>query len=147
MALDIYQRQQTLVSGTFSADKAVLAVAGGSGGTFVNAMVQSVQGNYRLPQRLIGQLGSSSVARVVGRPEGQMTIGAIVGLVNLGIDKSLFDACNSGSTITLKASPSGCNGIKGGATVIDVGFAVTVEDLLIRRNLTLSFTSFNEVYS
>ena len=149
---DIFHRQQTTVVGTFSADTAILAVAGGTGGTFVNAMVQGARWTYRQPKRIIGQLGSSNVARVVGRCEGQMTIEAIVGLVTLGVDAALFDACNTGSTMTLVASPSGCGGVGGSITYVfgglgvdEVGGTVQVDDMLIRRNLMLTFTSYNEL--
>ena len=152
MALDIFQRQVTNVVGTFSADQAVLACASGSGSSFAGAMVQGVNWNYQLPEKLIGQLGSNAVARVVGRPQGQMTIQSIVGLTTLGIDATLFDACNGGATMTIIATPSGCGGVGGnvtylfsGVTVTTVGGGVTVDDLLIRRNLTLSFTSYNEI--
>ena len=100
----------------------------------------------------MSELGSAGMSRVVGKPTGQMTIGAIVGLKSLGVDKALFDACNTGSTITLRATPSGCAGVGGsityifgGIAVVNVGGTIDADDYLIRRNLGLSYVFYNEI--
>lgn len=153
--INIYKRDQRTGNGVFTSDKAVVAIAGGaaSSGSWVGALVQNVRWNYPQQVRMINEIGSNLTYRAVGRSLGQMTIGRISGTPNSPvIEEALFDACNTGGTMTLKTLPSGCGGIGGGQTyifdglfVVDFGVTVTAEDLLIQENITLSFVGFNRL--
>lgn len=152
MGLDIFGRNQTKVGGVFSADNAVLAVVGGSGANFIGALVQGIQSSYQQDYRDLYELGSTNVYHVIGRAKGRLSLNNIIGGKSLGFDKSFYDACNSGSTLSLRFTPSGCDGIGGSLTCIYTGIFVTnkgvtatAEDLLVRSSVEMVFNSYNEV--
>lgn len=152
MSLDLYHRNQQAVGGVFTADRAVATIASG-GGSWVAALVQNVQADYNQNYNEFYELGSNLIYRVLGRPQGRLTIQRIVGKAGtVAIEDALFDACNTGGTMTIQARSNLCNAQGGSVTmvfqglfVINYGIALNVQDQLIRENLVLAFTSFNRI--
>lgn len=143
--MDIFNRPISTVGGVFNADKGVAAISAG-GTSAVGALFQQIQGNYSQDYRDIYELGSNQSYHVVGRPKGRLQIGRIMGIAGAQIDDSLFDSCNTGATITLRFSPSGCVGVNAnityvlsGVVVIDYGFSTSVDEMLVRENMTFAF--------
>lgn len=147
--MDIFHRNQQAVGGVFTTDKAVATIASG-GGTWVAALVQNINADYNQDFSELYELGSNLVYRVLGRPKGRMTIQRIVGKAGTSsVEDALYDACNTGGTMTIQANANLCNAQGGGVTmvfngifVISYGIAIAVQDQLIRENVVLAFTSF-----
>ena len=154
MSLDLYHRNQQTVGGVFTADRAVAAIASG-GGSWVSALVQNVQSDYNQNFNEFYELGSNQVFRVIGRPQGRMTIQRILGRAgSVAVEDALFDACNTGGTMTIQVKSSLCAAQGGAITmvykglfVINYGVLIGVQDQLIRENLALAFTSFTRIVS
>lgn len=152
MGLDIFKRNQQSVGGVFTTDRAVATIASG-GGSWVAALVQAVNADYNQDFTELYELGSNLVYRVLGRPKGRMTIQRIVGKPGgVAVEDALYDACNTGGTMTIRADASLCGAQGGGITmifnglfVISYGVQIAVGDQLIRENITLAFTSFQKV--
>lgn len=151
MALDLYHRNQQTVGGVFTSDRAVATLAAG-GQTWVAALVQSVQASYNQQFSEFYEIGSNLVYRALGRPQGRMTIGRIIGKAGTGgIDEVFFDACNnSGGTMIIRAQSTECTAQGGSITmtfkgmfVVEYGVAIESQTSMLRENVTLAFTSFN----
>lgn len=149
--MDIFNRNQQAVGGVFTSDRAVATLASGSG-SWVSALVQSVQADYAQEVSEFYELGSNLVYRVLGRPKGRMTIGRIIGKAgSTSVEKALFDACSGGGNMTIQANSNLCASQGGAITMVfsglfvqSYGIAINVNDLLIRENVQLVFTSFNK---
>jgi len=149
MATDIYKRPVRNVGGVFSVESSLATFSGGSGTSAgIASLVQQVQWNYPRDVKYIYEIGSTDEYRVLGRTRGSLSIGRIVG-ANGGniVDEELFDACDTGGTMTISAKGQLCNGK--GATVIytfsslfvvDFGGTISVEDQMIRENVQLTFS-------
>lgn len=150
--MDVYHRNQQTTGGVFSTDRAAAAIAAGSG-SWVAAMVQGINANYSQDFSELYELGSNRVYRVMGRTKGRMTIGRIIGQAGTSaVEDVLFDACNTGGTMTIKATPSLCAAQPGGVTmvfgglfVIDYGIQISVQSQLITENIVLAFNYFNRI--
>lgn len=148
--MDLFHRNQQAVGGIFTSDRAVATIASG-GGSWVAALVQNVQADYTQEFQEFYELGSNLVYRVLGRPRGRMSIQRIIGKAGTAaIEDTLFDACNTGGTMTIQARANLCNSQGGSITmvfnglfVVSYGVVVAVQDQLIRENIQLAFTSFN----
>lgn len=148
--MDIFNRQQQAVGGVFTSDRAIATISSG-GGSWVAAMVQNVQADYSQEFQEFYEIGSNNVYRVLGRPKGRMTIGRIIGKAgSVGVEKALFDACNTQGTMTINADASLCTaqggGIRmtfGGIFVVSYGIAINVNDHMIRENVQLIYTYFD----
>ncbi len=149
--MDIYNRNQQAVGGVFTTDKAVATIASGAG-SWVAALVQNVQADYSQDFQEFYELGSNLVYRVLGRPKGRMTIGRIIGKAgSSSVEDTLFDACSGGGNMTIQANSNLCSTQGGSITMVfsglfvqSYGVSINVNDLLIRENITLAFTSFNK---
>lgn len=145
---DIYGRQQIPVGGVFASDRALLTVSG-AGGLGVGALVQNVQANYAQQMTPLYELGSNRVYKVLGRPEGQLSIGRIVGTGEFA--EALFDACSGGGTVSVQAASGFCNGANGsdfrrtmtGVFVVNYGFDMSTQDLMVRENMQCTFTGMS----
>ena len=153
MATDIYKRPIRNIGGVFSVDSALATFSGGTGAAAgIAALVQGVQWSYPRDVRYIYELGSTDEYRVLGRTRGTMGLSRIVGS-NGGniVDEQLFNACDTGGTMTISATGQLCDG-KGASViytfsnvfVIDFGGAISVEDQMIRENVSLSFTGLSK---
>lgn len=152
--MDIYNRQQQVVGGVFNTDRAVATIAAGNGGlSWVAALVQNVQATYGQQYQELYEIGSNRVYRTIGRPRGRMAIQRIIG--NQGtssVEEALFDACNTGGTMTIQARASSCQAQAGNVTmefyglfVVNYGISIAVGNQLINENVELAFTSFNRI--
>ena len=152
--MDIYHRNQQTVGGVFTSDRAVATIAAGNAGnSWVAALVQNVQASYGQDYRELFELGSNNIYRTLGRPRGRMAIRRIIG--NQGtssVEEALYDACNTGGTMTIRAQASSCAAQGGsivmefyGLFVINYGISIAVEDQMINENVELAFTSFNRL--
>lgn len=145
---DIYNRQQIPVGGVFSSDRAILTVSG-AGGLGVGALVQNVQANYAQQMSPVYELGSNRRYTLLGRPEGQLTIGRIVGTGEFA--QALFDACSGGGTVSVQAADGFCNGVSSGGFrrtmtgvfVVNYGFDMSTQDQMVRENMQCTFTSMS----
>ena len=152
MGLDIYKRNQQAVGGVFTTDRAVATIASGRG-SWVAALIQTVNADYNQDFTELYELGSNLVYRVLGRPKGRMTIQRIVGKPGgVAVEDALYDACNTGGTMTIRADASLCGAQAGGITmvfnglfVISYGVQIAVGDQLIRENIVLAYTSFQKI--
>ena len=152
--MDIYNRNQQAVGGVFTADKAVCTIAAGSG-SWVSALVQNVNAEYNQDYSELYELGSNLVYRVLGRPKGRMTIQRIIGKAGTSsVEDALYDACQTGGTMTIQAAANTCDSQGGNVTlvfsgifVVSYGIQIAVQDHLIRENVVLAFTSFNRTVS
>lgn len=152
---DLYNRNQQTVGGVFTTDNAVVTVSGGSG-SWVNALVQQFSSQYSQNFSEIFELGSNNLYRVVGRPQGRMQIGSIIGLSgNVTVEDALYDACNTGGAMTVQATASVCGGsnaggitmVYGGLFVVDYGVQMDAQSMMIRQNISLAFTYFDRFYT
>lgn len=149
---DIFNRNQQTVGGVFSTDRAVAAISAGSG-SWIAALVQNVSAQYSQEFSELYELGSNATYRVMGRPKGRMTIGRIVGQAGTSsVENVLFDACQTGGTMTIQATPSLCGAQPGGVTmvfgglfVVSYGIQISVQSQLITESIELAFNYFNRV--
>lgn len=149
MATDIYKRPVRNVGGVFSIESSLATFSGGAGSAAgIAALVQNIQWNYPRDVRYIYEIGSTDEYRVLGRTRGTLSIGRIVG-ANGGniVDQQLFDACDTGGTLTIRAKSQLCNGKGASVTytfqnifVVDFGGTISVEDQMIRENVQLTFS-------
>jgi hypothetical protein len=150
--MDIFHRNQQAVGGVFTTDRAVAAIAAG-GGSWVAALVQNINADYGQDYQELYELGSNAVYRVLGRPKGRMTIQRIIGKAGTSsVEEALYDACNTGGTMTVQADANLCSSQGGGVTmvfngifVINYGIQIAVQDQMIRENVVLAYTSFNRI--
>lgn len=149
--MDIFNRQQQTTGGVFSTDRAVAAISSGSG-SWIAALVQNLSAEYTQDFTELYELGSSNVYRVMGRPKGRMTIGRVIGQAGTSsVESVLFDACNVGGTMTIKATPSLCGAqpgsitmVFGGLFVISYGIQISVQSQLITENIALAYNFFQK---
>jgi hypothetical protein len=91
------------------------------------------------------------VYRVLGRPKGRMMIGRIIGHSgSTSVEEALFNACQTGGSMSITATPSACASQPGGVImtfsgifVVNYGVSINVGDKFIREQVDLAFTSFN----
>lgn len=149
---DVFHRNQQTTGGVFSTDRAVAAISAGSG-SWIAALVQNVSAEYSQDFSELYELGSNQVYRVMGRPKGRMTIGRIVGQSGTSaVEDVLFDACQTGGTMTIQATPSLCGAQPGGVTmifnglfVISYGIQISVQSQLITENIVLAYNYFQRI--
>jgi hypothetical protein len=148
---DIFGRNQYSVGGVFTAESAIVTASAG-GSSWEGALVQNFSANYSQAYNPLYEIGSNKVYRVLGRPQGQITIGSIVALNSSGgVDLSLFNACSSGGEMTVSMAPGLCNnggtGLSmsfSGVFVVSYGVTLNANDMLIQQNVQLAFTSMSK---
>lgn len=153
MSQDIYKRPVRNVGGVFNVESALAAFSGGQGSNAgVSALVQNISWSYPREVREIFELFSTDVYRVLGRSRGTLSIGRIVGANGQTVvDEQLFDACNTGGTMTIACKAQLCDG-KGASViytfsnlfVVDFGGGLNVDDQMIRESLQLSFSGLSK---
>jgi len=146
---DVFGREQVPVGGVFISEKSLMTISG-AGDLGVAALVQSVSAVYTQAYSQLFELGSNTVYPIMGRPQGQLTIGRIVG--SGGFSSEFFDACNGGATVSFQATNGFCNGLEGstvaatlsGVFVTSYGIDMTVQDLMVKENVQAVFTSMSK---
>lgn len=145
---DIFGRRQQEVGGVITSDnlKGVLSVGNES---WVGVLIQNFSASYQQQDAPFYELGSNNVYRMVGRPEGVMTIGRIAGF-NVGtipLEDALLDVCNRSGTMTLSAQYGECEGVTGGFNLTIGGLrgnayqiAANAQQLITTENLRFSFS-------
>ena len=138
----------------FSSDAAHLTIEGKGDGY----MIQQWQIAYQQNVQEIFELGSSNLYWVRGQPQGQMSIGRVVGgaygsdLRFFGSDA--FDVCQGGSEVQLEMAPGTCDAASSGfgtsatvhlkgVIVTAFGFSSSVQDMMIQQNIQLRFASMS----
>lgn len=145
-AKDIFGRRVEIGENIITSDT-VKGVLSAGGGSWVGILIQNFTAQYAQQNSPIHELGSSKVYRLLGRPEGTMNIGRILGVNSqLPIEEALFDVCQSGGSMTVTARSGFCNGKTGSFTLTfgglrasTYGFAADAQRLLVTENIQLSF--------
>lgn len=143
---DIFGRQVENGENIITSDT-VKGVLSAGGGSWVGILIQNFTAQYAMQNSPLYELGSNRVYRLLGRPEGSMTIGKILGVNSqLPIEEALFDVCQAGGSMTITARSGMCNGQSGSFTLTFGGlrasaYAVSADAsrLLVTENIQLSF--------
>ena len=149
MANDVFSRETTPVGGVFISEKALMTLSG-AGDLGVGALVQNVNASYQQQFSMLFELGSNTIYPIMGRPQGTLTIGRVVG--SGGFSDEFFDACNGGSTVQFSATQGACNGLEGskvattlsGVFVTQYGIDLSTQDLMVRESVQAVFTSMTK---
>ncbi len=137
----------------FSSDKAHFTVEGKGEGY----MIQQWDFTYQQNVQEIFELGSSNLYWVRGQPQGQGTIGRIIGGgtgIDLLVPDSARDICsNSSTSVDIEFNPGECVSAAGatganritldGVVITSVGFNSSVQDMMIRQNLQIRFAKMS----
>jgi hypothetical protein len=146
---DVFGREQVPVGGVFISEKALMTISGaGSLGT--GALVQNVNASYQQQFSMLFELGSNTVYPVMGRPQGTLTIGRIVGSGEFG--GAMFDVCSGGATVEFSATQGACNGLEGsqvaatlhGVFATTYGIEMSTQDLMVKENVVGTFVSMSK---
>jgi hypothetical protein len=145
---DVFGREQVPVGGIFVSERALMTISG-AGELGVAALVQNVSATYQQQFTMLFELGSNTIYPIMGRPQGTLTIGRIVG--SGSFSDEFFNTCDGGSTISFQASQGTCNGLEGskvaatmsGVFVTQYGIEMSTQDLMVRENVQATFTSMS----
>jgi hypothetical protein len=153
MSLDIYRRPIRNVGGVFNVESAMASFSGGQGASGgVSALVQNIAWSYPRDVREVFELFSTDVYRVLGRSRGTLSIGRILGANGQDlVEEQLFDACNTGGTMSIACQAQLCSGKGANVTltfsnifVVDYSGGMDVNDQMIRESLQLSFSGLSK---
>lgn len=148
MALDVLGRNPSPFVGAFSADASRLFFGSENQ---AGAVVQNLQIGYQQSVRPLFEIGSNNRYYVVGRTQGDMTIGRILGpAVFLStILSALGNPCAQvNRLVTVQLGNSGCSGAVAGKDVnlfmdacvaMSVRFATEAEQLLVNEQIAIMF--------
>ena len=144
--MDIFGRNISPSGGVFVSEEALMTIAG-AGELGLGALVQNVSINYQQAFQMLFELGSNTIYPIMGRPQGQLTIGRIIG--SGGFSDRFFDTCAGGSTISIQAKQGTCGpgpGTNGQVAVTmtsvyvtQYGVEMTTSDLMVRENVVATF--------
>lgn len=145
---DVFGREQVPVGGVFISEKSLMTISG-AGDLGVAALVQQVNASYQQQFSMLFELGSNTIYPILGRPQGTLTIGRVVG--SGGFSEAFFNACNGGATVSFQATTGACNGLEGSAVaatlsgvfVTQYGIEMSTQDLMVRENVQGTFTSMS----
>ena len=147
MPKDIFGRQVDVGESIITSD-VVKGVLSAGGTAWVGLLIQNFQATYQQQNSPIYELGSNKTYRLLGRPEGSMTIGRILGVNSaMPIDEALFDVCQAGGSMTITARSGSCNGQDvsgftltfGGLRASAYSVSADAGRLLVTENVQLSF--------
>ena len=146
MIKDIFGRQID-ASDTIITSDSVKGVMSAGGDSWVGLLIQQFRAEYSQKNTPQYELGSNRTYRILGRPEGSMTIGRILGLnAALPIEEALFDVCQAGGTMTVAARQGACNGKVGSFNLTfgglrASGYSVQADssNLMVTEGIQLSF--------
>lgn len=149
---DVFGRADSPFAGAFSADKSVLQL-GDMGGNAAGSLVQNLQVNYQQQVNQIFEIGSASRYYVVGRTNGNISFGRVVGprIVALELLQRLGNVCEGDAAshrLQFTLGSSACNwkdvGGASGSNIrivadavvaTSVGYSVQAQDMLINENV------------
>jgi hypothetical protein len=146
---DIFGRNVSPVGGVFISEQALMTLSG-AGNLGVGALVQQVSAAYQQQFSMLFELGSNTVYPIMGRPQGTLSIGRVVG--DGEFSQSFFDVCQGGTTVEITAKQGTCNGLQGGTVaatfqgvfVTSYGIDLSTADLMVRENVQASFVSMSK---
>jgi len=148
---DIYNRDVQKTGGVFTTEKSRMTLSG-AGELGVGALVQSVTATYAQQINHIFELGSGNVYYAIGRPQGTLTIGRIVGKGDFGDE--MFDACKGGVTVQFSALNGHCGAGEFGDAEIQAtlhgvlatsySIAMSTADLLVKEDIQATFASMEK---
>lgn len=146
MPKDIFGRRVEIGDNIITSDT-VKGVLSAGGTAWVGLLIQNFQATYQQQNSPLYELGSNKTYRLLGRPEGVLTIGRILGVNSaLPVDEALFDVCQAGGSMTVTARSGTCNGVGGSFTLTFGGlrassYSVAADSgrLLVSENIQLSF--------
>ena len=145
-AKDIFGRRIENGENVITSDSVKGVLSAGTG-SWVGVLIQNFQASYQTQNSPLYELGSNRTYRVMGRPEGVMNIGRILGVnSDLPVEEALFDVCQAGGSMTITARQGTCNGRQGSFTLTFGGLRASVysvqadaQRLLVSENIQLSF--------
>lgn len=157
---DVFGRDDSPFAGAFSADKSTLKLAAAEDAA--GSLVQNLQVNYTQTVNQVFELGSGSRYYVVGRTNGTVAFGRIVGptLVALETLQALGNVCNGDAKkhkLELEMGSSACNFNVPGAVgkkvklechavvATSVGYSVQAQDMLINESVQCICGQVNRV--
>ena len=144
---DIFGRRVEIGENIITSD-VVKGVLSAGGTAWVGLLIQNFQASYQQQNQPIYELGSNKTYRLLGRPEGTMSIGRIMGVnSSLPVDEALFDVCQAGGSMTVTARTGQCNGEAfkgftltfGGLRASSYQMSADAGRLLVTENIQLSF--------
>jgi hypothetical protein len=149
---DVFGREDSPFAGAFAADRSKLQL-GDMGGNAAGSLVQNLQVNYNQQVNQIFEVGSSNRYYVVGRTNGNITFGRVVGpkIVALELLQRLGNVCQGDAAshrLKFTMGSSACNWKDAGGAAgknieiiadavvaTSVGYAVSAQDMLINENV------------
>jgi hypothetical protein len=161
MSADIYGRTGQDFGGAIAADAARVIFAGNQlDGSGVGMLVQSLKVNYQQQITRIYEIGSDKTFYVIGRTQGQVEMGRIMGPrpVQLGFYNQFGNACLAATNNINFQVQSGCSTINGAVTglsgtaysftikaavIINIGLQVGAQDMVINEQVQMMFTALN----
>lgn len=148
---DIFGRNISKNGAVFVSEEALMTLSN-AGELGVGALVQNVEIQYQQTFNMLFELGSNNIYPIMGRPQGSLTIGRIVG--EGGFSESFFDTCGGGSTISIHAKQGTCGpGPGGGGTVgvtmhsvfvTNYGVTMNTGDLMVKENVQATFLALTK---
>jgi len=164
MATDIYGRAGQDFGGAIAADAAKVIFAGQDlDGSGVGMLVQSLKVGYQQQITRVYEIGSDKTFYVVGRTQGQVDMGRIMGprLVQLAFYTKFGDACQAVSNNINFMVEARCSTVNGtaiaslqdsgtaysftikAAVIINMGIQVGAQDMVINEQIQMMFTALN----
>lgn len=155
---DVFQGTPMTYGGGFRSDMGMVTDADGVSGK----LMQNIQITYQRPITKIYELGATgtpvSVYYVEGRPNGNLTLGRIIGFGRemLAFYTKFGAACNAGANVmTLALNNTPCPAVGGAPPVIvgkvnvkltyctltSVGLSVNAQQLVINENCSMEFAN------
>lgn len=159
MPADIFSRGGNDFGGSIAADSARLVFsASGLADGGVGLLTQNVSINYSQQINRIYELGTQKTYFVVGRAQGQVSLGRVLGprAVQLGFYQKFGDACNAAENNIDFLADTGCtqtggqvvnftNGVYSfgvrNAVIMSIAISVATQDMVINEQLQMMFVS------
>jgi hypothetical protein len=164
MANDVFGRAPSPFEGAFAADASVVQIGGMLA---ARMLVQNLQINYQQAVNQIFEIGSNNRYYVVGRTNGNLSMGRVVGPIKMQLDvlALLGNVCQGrkeDKNLTFNLGSAACTGVQnqvpnGGAANTEiqiradacvatgVSYAVQAQDMLINENVSAMFGQLSKL--
>lgn len=159
---DIFSRAGQDFKGSFAADAARVAFAGGSADLLgVGLLTQTISVNYTQALTRLYEIGTNYTYIVAGRTAGQLAMGRVLGPrpIQLGFYAKYGNVCNAATNNLNFEAETGCptgenpgntGGLSGtytfgirNAVITNIAITVSAQDMIINEQLQMMFVSLN----
>lgn len=154
---DIFGRSNSGFGGAFTSALAQLNISG-DGSQIGKLLISNLQASYTQPISRVYEIASDKAYFIIGRPDGNGTIGSVFGPKQYSqvAYSKLADPCQT-NNLELKASRNAACDASGAAlgsgwgrrlthvVLQNLGFQVNAQDMLINENLGFQFATMETV--